>query len=239
LFGSFGTRRSLARFGAALVLAAGTAAAGLAPVRGAGAQGRAVRLFNGKNLEGWYIFVPGEPKNQDSLGIFKIEDGVIHVSGEKFAFLSTEKEYENYRLTLEFKWGQKKWPPRLNAPRDAGILYHCVGPDKVWNKSLELQIQEGDTGDMWLTSGEGGPPSLTVLGRTYRGGRVVKWAEHEKPHGEWNTVQVVARGNRIQHWVNGRVNMVGTDASLSKGRINLQSEGAELYYRNITLERLD
>lgn len=220
-----------------LALAAMALAAGATPR--ADAQGRVIHLFNGKNLDGLYTFIPGEGKNQDSKGVFKIHDGMIHASGEKFAFVSTEKEYGNYRLSAEFKWGTKKWPPRENDPRDAGILYHCVGPDKVWNKSLELQIQEGDTGDMWLTGGEGGAPSVTVQGKTYTGGRVVKWADYEKPTGEWNTVVVVARGDRFEHWVNGKINMVGRNASLTKGRINFQSEGAEIYYRNITLEPLD
>jgi hypothetical protein len=222
-----------------LALAAAVVGASLSPAAKAQSSSRVIQLFNGKNLDGWYTFVPGEGKNQDSRGIFKVENGLIHVSGEKFAFISTEKEYDNYRLSVDFKWGQKKWPPRENTVRDAGILYHCVGPDKVWNKSLELQIQEGDTGDMWLTAGEGGAPSLTVLGKTYTGGRVVKFADYEKPTGEWNTVQVVAKGDKIWHWVNGKVNMVGTSASLTRGRINLQSEGAELYYRNITLEPLE
>ena len=222
--------------GAVTVAAAGL----LVPNAKADMSAGVIKLFNGKNFEGLYTFIPGEGKNQDSKGIFKVEpDGTIHVSGEKFAFISTDKEYDNYRLRCEFKWGTKKWPPRENAVRDAGILYHCVGPDKVWNKSLELQIQEGDTGDMWLTGGEGGAPSLTVLGKTYTGGRVVKWADYEKPSGEWNTVVVVARGDKIQHWVNGKINMVGTNASLTRGRINLQSEGAEVYYKNITLEPLN
>lgn len=230
-FGSVWPAR-VALLGAAVALIA----SGPAP---RAAESRVVQLFNGRDLAGWYTFIPGLGKNNDPNGIFKVHDGVIHVSGEKFAFISTDKEYANYRLSVDFKWGEKKWPPRENAPRDAGILYHCVGPDKVWNKSLELQIQEGDTGDMWLTSGEGGPPELTVLGKRYRGGRVVKFADYEKPHGQWNTVVVVARGDKIQHWVNGKVNMVGSEASLTRGRINLQSEGAEVYYRNITLEPLD
>jgi 3-keto-disaccharide hydrolase len=225
----------------AAVSAMALAVAGLTLAAGAGAragQSKTVQLFNGKNFEGWYIFIPGQEKNKDPLGIFKIEDGVIHVSGEKFAYLSTEKEYENYKLTLEFKWGEKRYPPRENAKRDAGVLYHCVGQDKVWMKSLECQIQEGDCGDMWLTGGEGGAPSLTVKGKRYTGGRVVKFADYEKPNGEWNKVEVICKGDAIQHYINGKLNMEGTEASLTKGKINLQSEGAELYYRNITLEPL-
>jgi hypothetical protein len=214
-----------------------TLAFGLGSSARAQAPGQVQSLFDGKTLKNWYTFIPGEGRNKDSLGIFKIEDGAFHVSGQKFAFLSTEKEYDNYRFTVEFKWGQKKWPPRENAVRDAGILYHCVGEDKVWNKSLECQIQEGDTGDMWLTAGaDGSKPALDVLGKTYVGGRLVKFADFEKPSGEWNKVVVVCRGGSVEHWVNGKVNFVGKNASLTRGRINLQSEGAEIWYRNPTIE---
>jgi len=223
--------------GAAVLALAGAAVVSGRP---SSAQGSVEWLFNGRDWTGLYTFIPGEGKNQDSLGIFKIQDGIIAVSGQKFAFVSTDKDYENYRLSLDFKWGQKKWPPRENAVRDAGILYHCVGADKVWNKSLEYQIQEGDCGDMWLTAGaDGSRPKLDVLGKTYEGGRVVKWSDHEKPTGEWNHVEVVAKGAKIWHWTNGKCNLIGTNASLTKGRINLQSEGAEVYYRNVKLEHLD
>jgi len=222
----------------ALALAAVGIVAGAGSSARAEEQGKVIRLFDGKTMKNWYTFVPGEGKNQDSKGIFKIEDGAFHVSGEKFAYLSTEKEYDNYKLSLEFKWGTKKYAPRENTVRDAGVLYHCVGEDKVWMKSLECQIQEGDTGDMWLTGGAGGAPSLTVKGQKHTGGRVVKFADYEKPHGEWNKVVVICKGDKIEHWINGKLNMEGTEASLTKGKINLQSEGAEIYYRNITLEPL-
>jgi hypothetical protein len=207
----------------------------------AGAQQRSerYRLFNGRNFDGWYTYINGDGKNNDPDKIFTIEDGgVIHVLGKKFGYLGTEKEYDNYRLSVDFKFGERKWPPRQNDPRDAGILYHCVGADKVWMKSLEYQVQEHDCGDMWLTGGEGGAPSLEVLGKTYVGGRVVKWADYERPTGEWNTAVIVAKGDTIQHWINGHVNLIGRNASLTRGKINLQSEGAEIYYRNVILEPL-
>lgn len=219
--------------GAAAMLAAAVM------IPSAKAQSAPIALFNGKNWEGLYIFIGGEGKNKDSKGVFKIEPGgIIHASGEKYGFVSTDKDYDNYRLRLEFKWGEKKYYGDTTTKRDAGVLYHCVGPDKVWNKSLEFQIQEGDCGDMWLTGGEGGAPSLTVLGKTYTGGNVVKWNDYEKPNGQWNVGEVICKGDRIEHFVNGKCNLVGTHASLTRGRINFQSEGAELYYRNITLEPL-
>jgi HPt (histidine-containing phosphotransfer) domain-containing protein len=80
---------------------------------------------------------------------------------------------------------------------------------------------------MWLTGGEGGSPSLTVLGKTYTGGRVVKWADYEKPTGEWNTVEVIAKGDRIEHWVNGKVNMVGNRALLRKLLLKFRESHAD------------
>jgi hypothetical protein len=227
-------------------LAAASAALVVSSTGAVRAQGgsKVERLFDGRSLKGWYTFVQDQGKNKDPNGVFKVENGLIHVSGQTFGYISTEKEYENYRLSVDFRWGTKKWPPRENAVRDAGLLYHAQGPDMVWGKCLEMQIQEGDTGDMWLIPGEGPTPSVQVLGQRYGGSpkdytRVVKWADHEKPSGEWNTVTLVARGDRFEHWVNGKCNLRGQNASLTRGRINLQSEGAELWYRNIVLERLD
>lgn len=230
-----GTRAALV---AILTVAAAAAALEAQPAGTAGPR----QLFNGRDLTGWYTFVPEFGRNQDPLRIFQVRDGVLAVSGEKFGYVSTEQEYSDFRLSVEFRWGQKKWPPRENAVRDAGALYHCTGPDLVWANCLELQVQEGDTGDMWLIPGMEATPSVEVLGRRYGGGReytrVVKWAGYERPHGQWNTVTVVARGDRFEHWVNGRVNLRGRAASKTRGRIQLQSEGAEVEYRNIVLEPL-
>ena len=89
------------------------------PLVPARADDRAIALFNGKDLAGWYVFIKHNDKTSDprtdTKGVFKVEDGVIHVSGEEFGCLTTEKEFENYRLTVEFKWGEKKWPPRDGA----------------------------------------------------------------------------------------------------------------------------
>ena len=239
-----------------LVAAAAVAAAVYGPRPARADGGKKVKLFNGKNFDGWYTYINGDGKNNDPDKVFTIEDGgVIHASGKKYGYVGTENEYENYKLSVEFKWGQNKYYKDPNTPRDAGVLYYCVGPDKVWMKSLEFQIQEHDCGDMYLTGGEGGPPALTVKTRqadgsrefmwdpngvpkTFNGGHVVKGLDNEKPNGQWNTAVVIARGPHIEHWINGKLNLVGDDASLTKGRINIQSEGAEIYYRNITLEHL-
>ena len=209
-----------------------------APARADDARdGGTLRLFNGKDLTGWYVFI--DPKadrySPDSSpeGVFEVEDGVIHVSGERFGCLTTEEEFADYHLTVEVKWGETKWPPRAAAVRDSGILMHCVGPDKIWPKSIECQIQEHDFGDFYLVGGT----SITVDGKVQKG-RVVKTKDAEKPHGEWNTVEVICDGDTITNIVNGVVVNRGTDASETKGKIVLQSEGAEVFYRKVELRPL-
>jgi len=208
------------------------------------AAGAATQLFNGKNLSGWYTFLRNQGQDNDPEGVFKVEDGLIHVSGKTFGYIMTEKEYENYHLVVEFKWGKTKWPPRENAVRDSGILYHVIGPDKVWPKSFECQIQEGDTGDFWLIDGV----TLTTPDRPTDDGkprknernknRIIKYKDAERPSGEWNVVEVIADGNTVKHVVNGVLTNEGTNLSHTRGKILLQSEGAEVFYRKIELRPL-
>src|SRR5262245_882902 len=131
-----------------------------------------IKLFNGKNLDNFYTYL-GPPakgekpygKNNDPEKVFTVENEMIRVSGKVFGGLITEKEYEDYHLVVEFKWGEKTWPPREQAARDSGILLHCVGEDgvagDVWMESIECQMIEGGTGDFILVKGKN-TPSLTV-----------------------------------------------------------------------------
>ena len=195
-----------------------------------------IALFNGTDLSGWFVFIPRKDKGdptRDPKRVFRVEDGVIHVSGEEFGALTTVGEYSDYRLVVEFKWGEKRYPPREAEKRDSGVLVHCTGPDKLWTKSIECQIQEGDCGDFWLVSGT----EITVDGTREKSMRK-KTSDAEKPRGEWNTVEVVCDGDAITNIVNGVVVNRGTAASVTRGRILLQSEGAEVFYRKVELTPL-
>jgi len=131
-------------------------------------------IFNGRDLSGWDVYIgplydsvkgdfTGDPigLNKDPQRVFSVvkEDGkpAIRISGENFGGLSTQQEFTNYHLRLQFKWGKSKWGPKRNAKRDSGILYHAVGPHAAdwlfWMRSQEFQIQEGDCGDYWGCGG--------------------------------------------------------------------------------------
>ena len=146
---------------AALVLA--TALLFLPQTRAADTPGSAAwqPLFDGKTLDGWYVFLRGQDeRNKDPDRLVQVVDGVIHMykdaeagSQQPFGYIATEKDYSSYRLRLEYRWGEKKFAPRARpaTKRDSGLLYHVV-EDRVWPRSVECQIQEGDTGDFFAIS---------------------------------------------------------------------------------------
>lgn len=194
-------------------------------------------LFNGKDLKGWHTFLKTKGKDTDPEKVFSVENGLLKITGQEFGYVVTEKSYSNFHLVTEFKWGEKKYPPRENKVRDNGILYYVVATDKVWPRSIECQIQEGDCGDFWLID------STTVVIDDVRtpatkNTHIVKKRDNEKPTGEWNRIEVIAKDGKCTHIVNGVVVNEGSDASLRSGRILIQSEGAETYYRKIEIKEL-
>src|SRR5215210_1700213 len=119
-----------------------------------------IRLFDGKSLRGWYTKIQNQKVNDDPAKFFQVHDGVIHVYKDQAAgtmvpsgYIATDGVYAEYHLRMEFKWGTKKFQPRMKAVRDAGLLYHVTRPDTVWPRCVECQIQEGDVGDCFLVGG--------------------------------------------------------------------------------------
>jgi len=211
--------------------------------------------------------------NKDPKGVFTMEkegqEDILHVSGEIYAGLTSKKEYGNYHLQLQFKWGEKKWAPRLNVQRDNGLLYHCTGPHgafwNVWMRCLEFQIQENDMGDLFCLAGANSMASTkpTEDNKSYqfaKGGvfkgvgdkfgnyRNQRSAPNEKAHGEWNTLDLYTVGGAAVHVVNGEVNNVLKDAflmengkqvPLERGFIQLQSEAAEGYFKQVRIRQIE
>jgi Domain of Unknown Function (DUF1080) len=225
-----------------------------------------VSLFNGKDFTGWYTYLPSTGKNSDSKHVFKWENGMVHIldileSDEKqeFGYLSSEKEFSNCRIRVEFKWGVKRFVPNNENKRDSGLLYFFNGPDKIWPRALEFQIQETDVGDIWMLDGtristkieaEGFPVYvLSMAGptRTQNRGRIIKSGDFEDRNG-WNKLELVLDGDRITQIVNGRAVMRAWDIKqpsqedpaqyipVTSGRIMLQAEGAEVWFRNVQMK---
>ena len=65
-----------------------------------------VALFNGKDLTGLTTWLK-DTKREDPRRVFTAKDGMIHVSGDGFGYVATDKEHRDYHLTVEYKWGKK------------------------------------------------------------------------------------------------------------------------------------
>ena len=217
------------------------------------------------SLSRFYRWLPSQGRNKDPEGVFKMEGDVLHIlglpaSGESkdFGYVATWDEFHDYRLRLEQKWGSETFAPRKNQPRDSGLLYHLHTPDQIWPRCVEFQIMEHGTGDTWMLSGTGlttqvadvhdSPPKFDPLGQevSLRGGQLIKSTEAETLT-DWNTIELIASGRDSANILNGRWLNAGTDLEtddgsgwgpLRQGRIALQAEGAEVFYRNVRMRPL-
>jgi hypothetical protein len=257
------------------LLAVGTTSCRQASKTGAGSgentDNATIQLFDGQTLRGWYTFLQDRGRNNDPKAVFTVVDGMIRVSGEEWGCITTEDEYENYTITLEYKWGEKTWEPRLQNARDSGLLLHSRGEDGgsqgIWMHSIECQIIEGGTGD-FIVVGDGsdafqitcnvrqdeqgnayfspseGVPLTVNADRINWYGRDPQWkdvkgfrgaGDVQKPAGEWNTLEVTANKDQITVYLNGTMVNEATDVRPDKGRIQIQSEGAEIFFRRVEL----
>lgn len=239
-----------------LVLGAIVSAAGQAPPS-IPPHARLNPLFNGKDLTGFDTLLEKQGVNSDPNRVFQVEKGVLHISGQEFGGLVTQKEYENYYLRAEFKWGEKTYAPRDGKARDSGIQYNITGPLKVWPRMMEFQINEGGTGDMWVVGGTGatvgdkryestesGSGSYIRIPHIGRGPLVNVTGyrdpvdDLEKPHGQWNVLELVVDHDRIMYFVNRKLAIVATNANTTRGKILFQCEGSEVYFRKMKIAML-
>jgi hypothetical protein len=228
-----------------------------------------ISLFNGKNLDGWYSYLDSSGKNKDPKGVFKIENGMIHIldvpmSGGKSdnGYLSTIQDYSNVRIHVEYKWGVKR---ASEGKRNSGLLYLAVGPDAIYPTSLECQIEETDVGDLWIVNGAAVTaffvaPSMPMYDDDMQAGtrvrsapgvslRVLKSGDFENRDG-WNSVDVILKGDQSTQLVNGRIVNTAHDIErpdpdnpsklipLKSGRILLEAEGSEIWFRDIRVKPL-
>src|SRR5258706_3740815 len=213
--------------------------------------------------------------NNDPKHVFTVqmEDGepVLHITGEIFGGLTTRESFSNYHFRTQFKWGERKWEPKLKEARDNGILYHCTGPHgvfwHVWKRSLEFQVEEKNMGDLYCLGGTGADVAARKGVRDWSydpGGEVQKFGngpggvsfksahligDFEKPNGEWNVLEIYTIGQPAVSVVNGHVVQVlqntctingppDLEKPLTAGQIQLQSEGAEAYYRRMEIQSI-
>ncbi len=246
-----------------------------------------IKLFDGKSLDNFDPWLVNDHET-DPERVFTVVDAIdgapaIRVSGKVWGGLLTKQAYRDYRLVVEFRWGDVTWGDRKARARDNGVLLHAQGRmgntkadfNGPWLQSIEFQIIEGGVGDIILVAGynERGEqirPSVTARTRKDRDGETVfdpqgepkafssgrinwfgrseDWQDRlgfrgaqdvESPGHEWTHLEAVAENGTLTYYVNGKLVNAVSDSSFTQGRIMIQSEGAEIYFRRIELQPLE
>ncbi|MCE2653423.1 MAG: DUF1080 domain-containing protein [Planctomycetaceae bacterium] len=188
-----------------------------------------VALFNGKDLAGWKAFVPDAAKASIAPeSVWSAKDGVLVCAGKPTGYIRTEKPYTNFVLRLEWRW------PEGKQPGNSGVLVRVQEPDAVWPKSVEAQLQSGSAGDFWNI---GDFQMATDPART-KGRNTRKLLAAENPVGQWNRYEIIVDKGEVTLFVNGELVNQATGVAEVPGFIALQSEGAEIHFRNVHLAEI-
>lgn len=194
-------------------------------------------LFNGKDLAGW-VNVNTDPDT------WKVKDGLLVCSGKPIGVMRSEKEYENFILHIEwmhmepggnsgvFVWSSARPNPASRLPD--GVEVQMLELD--WPK---LHIRDGVMPPVAYVHGElFGVNGVTTVPDNPRGPRSKSIENRCKPRGEWNTYDVVAVDGVIKLSVNGKFVNGISRSTQKKGYLCLESEGAEIHFRNIKIMEL-
>ena len=196
-------------------------------------------LFNGKDLSGWVNVNTAEDT-------WKVKDGLLVCSGHPIGVMRSEKQYENFVLHIE-------WRHMEEGGNSGTFLWSSARPNPKSRLPDGVEVQILELGWVNLHKLDGGkttPPLAYVHGELFgvngvkttpdnpRGERSMSIENRCKGRGEWNVYDVVAVDGVIKLSVNGKFVNGITGSTQKKGYICLESEGAEIHFRNIRIMEL-
>jgi hypothetical protein len=217
-----------------------TLLAGFALATGQGAAQTAqgfVDLFNGRDLTGW-VNVNTEKDT------WRVRDGILICSGHPIGVMRSEKQYENFVLHIEWMHTEPGGNSGVFIWSDANPNPKSRLPNGVEVQMLELDWPRLNTRDGKV------PPSAYVHGELFgvggvktvpdnpRGERSMSIEERAKGRGHWNTYDVVAVDGVVKLAVNGVFVNGVSKSTQKKGYLCMESEGAEIHFRNIRILEL-
>ena len=195
-------------------------------------------LFNGKDLSGWVNVNTDEDT-------WTVRDGLLVCSGHPIGVMRTEKQYENFVLHIEWR--------HMEAGGNSGVFAWSEGtvPEgRRLPKGLEVQMLELDWVNLHKMKDGTLPPIAYVHGELFganglttvpdnpRGSRSKSIENRCQGKGQWNVYDVVFVDGVVKLSVNGKFVNGLSQASAKKGYLCLESEGAEIHFRNIQIMEL-
>ena len=202
---------------------------------GACAGRKAVKLFNGKDLGGWYSFIESRGRNADPDSVFRVHDGMLMITGKAKGYLCTEKSFRGFRLVAEYRFLPAGAVTGKEIPH-CSILYQVCDScsDRFWPASISCLLQEGNSGDFYLL---GGVRMYTHNEWENEGGviHIYHSGNFENSPADWNTIEIVSSDDMMRHYMNGKLVNEGEYASSRHGRIMITSDGFAVLFRKIDI----
>ena len=195
-------------------------------------------LFNGKDLTGW-VDVNTSPET------WSVKDGLLICKGQPIGVMRSEKQYENFILHIEWR--------HMEAGGNSGVfIWSNAAPAEGARLPMGLEVQmlelqwpyinrekDGSPKPLGYVSGElFGANGLEVIPDNPRGRRSMSFESRCKGKGEWNTYDVVCVDGVVKLSINGKFVNGVSGSTYRKGYLCLESEGAEIHFRNIRLLEL-
>ena len=193
-----------------------------------------VKLFNGKDLSGWEHFLVDEKAKMKD--VWSVYDGILTCTGKPMGYLCTKKEYESFKLVVEWRWAPG------TKPGNSGVLMRITGEPEMLPNCAEAQLKSGDAGALLGFHGFkiAGDKARSFENPNFAGGLcgLRKTAANEKKPGEWNKYEITADGDKFTVLVNGKKVNEAKGCSVRAGKIGLQSEGGIIQFRTVKLTTL-
>jgi len=195
-------------------------------------------IFNGQDLTGWINVNTAEDT-------WSVRDGLLVCTGKPIGVMRSEKQYENFLLHIEWR--------HMEAGGNSGVFVWSEGtvPEgRQLPKGVETQMLELDWVNLHKDKDGNPQPIAYVHGELFgangavtepdnpRGSRSKSIENRCKGKGEWNVYDVVCVDGVIKLSVNGKFVNGIRNSSVKKGYLCLESEGAEIHFRNIQLLEL-
>ena len=178
---------------------------------------QSVSLFNGIDLSGWTIH--GTEKWYVENGDLVCENG----PDNEYGYLSTDKYYNDFILTLEYK---------QESNGNSGVFFRSTLEGIIINGwQVEISPPGHDTGGIYESYGRGWLIKPDPI------------KDKSLKYGDWNSMKIMVKGDNVKTWLNGVEMIHIKDQKIGKGKgsIALQihaGDDVKVRWRNIKLEKL-
>lgn len=182
-------------------------------------------FFTKSDVSNWIYIL--KDKAIDPARVFKMENGILQITGESSGYLRTKNVYSDVEIKLEWRW--------TKILGNSGVLVHIQPKDMVWPVCYQIQQKADAAGDIICMNGLWAKECTDSVKFTVKKMN----PSNEKPIGEWNSMKIICKGNTLKVFVNGSLQNYLTGLTADKGFIGLQNEGKPVEFRNLYIMKIN